>query len=45
MLCGWGTLTYRCGGCGIELLAGVSERNLKEIVFHCPGCGAYSEVA
>lgn len=45
MLIGSGLQTYTCGTCGTTLVQGDAERSLKRVVFHCPQCSTYSEIA
>jgi DNA-directed RNA polymerase subunit RPC12/RpoP len=42
---GDGDTDYSCSGCSKTLLRKVGYRQLQKIVFKCPHCGAYSQIA
>ena len=39
---GVGDQTYQCGACETVLVKDSWAWTIRNIVFHCPGCGAYN---
>lgn len=42
---GTGDINYLCGNCAEILLQGVRPDQVKNIVFRCPSCGSYNDLA
>jgi len=42
---GAGQVNYLCGSCGETLLERVEPGQVRNIVFCCPNCGSYNDLA
>ena len=41
---GQGDTDYTCAGCGKTLLRKVLDKEIRNLVFKCPHCGAHSRI-